>query len=141
MYDNILVPTDGSERAEAATEHALAIAECFDSRVHAVGVVNVGGLATGSEFSLPAELNEELKTAVAAAVDSVADAASDAGLEAVTVGRPKAELLSYLPERDIDLVCTGTHGRTSLDRVLLGSTTEALIRRTGVPVVTVSRTD
>ncbi len=92
-HQEVLVPTDGSERADAATAHALAIAERFDSRVHAVGVVNVGDIATGSEFSLPAELVEELEAAAQAAVDSVAEAAREAGLDAVTavrVGRPNS---------------------------------------------------
>jgi nucleotide-binding universal stress UspA family protein len=140
-YEEVLVPTDGSERAQAAAAHALAIADRFDSRVHAVSVVDTGDLAMGSDITLPQGLTQELETTAEEAVTSVRRDAEAAGLDAVTsvgVGRPKSALLSYVSDHDIDLVCMGTHGRTGLDRVLLGSTTEALVRRAEVPVLTVS---
>lgn len=140
-YDEILVPTDGSDRAEAAVAHALAIGEQFDSRIHAVSVVNVGDLATGSEMGLPEHLLEELKSAADSATEAVVRRAEGAGLDAVSttsVGRPKTDLLAYIEDHDVDLVCMGTHGRTGLDRVLVGSTAEALVRKSAVPVLTVS---
>jgi len=140
-YDELLVPTDGSERAEAAVEHALAIAERFDSRVHVVSVVNVGDIATGSEMGIPDGLLAELEAGASDATESVANEARAAGLDAVTsvsVGRPKRDLLAYVEDNDIDLVCMGTHGRTGLNRVLVGSTAEALVRHCTIPVLTVS---
>jgi nucleotide-binding universal stress UspA family protein len=140
-YDEILVPTDGSDRAEAAVAHALALGERFDSRIHAVSVVNVGDIPTGSEMGLGESLLSELKSQAEDAADAVADEAEAAGLSAVTavsVGQPKGALLSYVEDHDIDMVCMGTHGRTGLDRVLVGSTAEALVRRSAVPVLTVS---
>jgi len=140
-YDNILVPTDGSERAAAAVTHALGVADAFGSTVHAVSVVNVGDIATGAEASVPPELLEELQDAAKGATEDVASAAAAAGIDAVTevgTGRPKHDLLAYVSDHDIDLVVMGTHGRTGLDRVLLGSTAEALVRRAEVPVLTVS---
>jgi nucleotide-binding universal stress UspA family protein len=143
-YDEILVPTDGSDRAEAAVAHALALGERFDSRIHAVSVVNVGDIPTGSESGLGESLLSELKSTAGAATQRVAEEAEAAGLTAatsVTVGRPKGALLSYVEDHDVDLVCMGTHGRTGLDRVLVGSTAEALVRRSPVPVLTVSAAD
>ena len=140
-YDDVLVPTDGSERAAAAVTHALAVADTFGSTVHAVSVVNVGDIATGAEVDMPPELLDELKTAATAATEAVASEAEAAGGEAVTevlTGRPKHELLEYIGDHDVDLVCMGTHGRTGLDRVLLGSTAEGLVRHADVPVLTVS---
>jgi nucleotide-binding universal stress UspA family protein len=140
-YDEILVPTDGSDRAAAAVAHAVSLGERFDSRVHAVSVVNVGDIATGSEVGLPENLLRELELAADDATAAVAGEARAAGLDAVTsvsVGRPKAALLAYVEDNGIDLVCMGTHGRTGLDRVLVGSTAEALVRGSAVPVMTVS---
>lgn len=141
-YDGILLPTDGSEPADFAVAHALAIADRFDSRLHVASVVNVGDLATGTETGMPSGLLAELKSSAERAAQSVADDAADAGIDAVTsvtVGRPKGELLTYVEDHDIDLVVMGTHGRTGLDRVLVGSTAEALVRQADVPVLTASR--
>lgn len=140
-YGDILVPTDGSERADAAVEHALAVADAFGSTVHAVSIINVGDIATGGEVSVPPEFLEELENAARAATEAVASEAAAAGVTALTrvqTGRPKHDLLEYVADHDIDLVVMGTHGRTGLDRVLLGSTAEALVRRAEVPVLTVS---
>ncbi|MFC6757556.1 MULTISPECIES: universal stress protein [Haloarcula] len=140
-YGDILVPTDGSGRAAAAVGHAVAVADAFGSTVHAVSVVNVGDIATGAEVSVPAGLLEELEAAATDATESIATEAAAAGVEAVTAvrtGRPKHDLLEYVADHDVDLVVMGTHGRTGLDRVLLGSTAEALVRRAEVPVLTVS---
>jgi len=140
-YDDILVPTDGSERADAAVAHALAVAGAFGSTIHAVSVVNVGDIATGGELSVPSELLDELAAAATEAVEAVASEARSAGVDAVTAvstGQPKHDLLEYVDANGIDLVCMGTHGRTGLDRVLLGSTAEALVRRSAVPVLTTS---
>jgi len=140
-YGDILVPTDGSERATAAVAHAVAVAGAFGSTVHAVSVVNLGDIATGAETSVPPELLEELEASATAATEAVAKEAQAADVESVTAvqtGRPKHDLLAYVEDHDIDLVVMGTHGRTGLDRVLLGSTAEALVRRAEVPVLTVS---
>lgn len=141
-YDEILLPTDGSEPADFAVAHALAIADRFDSRLHVASVVNVGDLATGTEMGMPPDLLEELKSSAETAAQSVADDAAEAGIDAVTsvtVGRPKQKLLAYVDDHDIGLVCMGTHGRTGLDRVLVGSTAEALVRHADVPVLTASQ--
>jgi len=140
-YSDILVPTDGSERSDAAVAHAVALASAFGGRIHAVSVVNVGDIATGPEVGIPAEFLEELETAAGDATEAIAETAQAADVDAVTevsTGRPKHELLEYVEQNDIDLVCMGTHGRTGLDRVLLGSTAEALLRQAAVPVLTVS---
>ncbi|MDS0282864.1 universal stress protein [Haloarcula onubensis] len=139
-YDDILLPTDGSERAAAAVAPALAVADAFGSTVHVVSVVNVGDIATGAETSVPAELLDELEDAAADATAAVASETQAAGVDAVTdvwTGRPKHDLLEYVDDHDIEMVVMGTHGRTGLERVLLGSTAEALVRRAEVPVMTV----
>ncbi|WP_262178651.1 universal stress protein [Haloarcula laminariae] len=140
-YGDILVPTDGSERAAAAVAHAVSVADAFGSTIHAVSVVNVGDIATGTDIAVPQDLLTELEGAATDATEAVAREAEAAGVDAVTevrTGRPKEDLLEYATDHDIDLVVMGTRGRTGLDRVLLGSTAEALVRRSEVPVLTVN---
>ncbi|MFC6615018.1 universal stress protein [Halopenitus salinus] len=140
-YDDVLVPTDGSEAAEVAVEHGLAIAERTGARVHAVSVVSVRGLETNPEYTRIAELREHLTGNAKEAVDDILARAEERGIDAVGSvpnGSPGSILLEYVDEHDVDLVAMGTHGRTGLDRYLIGSTAERLIRRCAVPVVAVN---
>jgi len=141
-YDDILVPTDGSDCAGAAVAHAIALADRFDSRLHAVSVIDTASLATGTEMGIPPGLLEELERNAAGAIRAVEDDAEAAGIDCVGVvdtGGVRRTLLDYADDNDIDLVCLGTHGRSGLDRVLVGSTAESLVRRADAPVVTVSQ--
>lgn len=140
-YDAILIPTDGSDTAVAATQHGIAIAKRYGATVHALSVVDVreltGMYETGSW--LPALL-EDVEQACEEAVTEVVEQAEDHSLEAVSHvehGYPSSTVCEYVSDHDIDLVTMGTHGRTGLDRYLIGSVTERTIRTSEVPVLTV----
>ncbi|MFB6150205.1 MAG: universal stress protein [Haloarculaceae archaeon] len=139
-YGRVLVPTDGSDAAAAAVDHGIAVAGAFDATVHALNVVDVGAVAAGSEVAPTTNLLDSLVERGEGATEDVAERVRDAGIEAVTEvrrGFPSADLLDYVDEAGIDLVAMGTHGRTGVDRLLLGSTTEHTIRRSPVPVLSV----
>lgn len=150
-FEDVLVPTDGSERASVAVPHGLALAGVDDGRVHAVSVVDgtaeVTGTATaGVPEPGPAleDLREGLEERASDATTTVAEAVEEAGHEAVTAvrwGHPAEELLAYVDEAGIDAVAMGTQGRTGLNRYLLGSTTERVVRHAPVPVVAVDARD
>ncbi|WP_436930510.1 universal stress protein [Halosimplex halobium] len=152
-YDDVLVPTDGSDAAEAAVDHGLAVADAFDATVHAVTVVDVGALAGGGDPTLggpaagaPAsgDLLEPLVEQGEEATERVAERAREAGLDAVTEvgeGSPGSMLVDYVDDGPVDFVAMGTHGHSGLERVLLGSTTERLIRNVSVPVLSVRPED
>ena len=55
----------------------------------------------------------------------------------VLSGRPHRAIVDYAAEYDVDLIVMGTHGRTGLDRYLLGSVTERVVRLSDVPVLAV----
>ena len=138
MYDEILVPTDGSEASRRATEHAVDLASNYDARVHALYVVDTSvylTLETGAEMVLEA-LEKEGESAVQA-VEDAATAAGVAVVTAVTDGNAYDVIAEYVADNDVDLIVMGTHGRTGLDRYLLGSVTERVVRTSDVPVLTV----
>ena len=138
MYDEILIPTDGSEASRRAIEHAVDLASKYDARVHALYVVDTSvylTLETGAEMVIES-LEEEGESAVRA----VEDAATAAGVEVVTTvtdGNAHDAIAEYVTDNDVDLIVMGTHGRTGLDRYLLGSVTERVVRTSDVPVLTV----
>lgn len=55
----------------------------------------------------------------------------------IVEGNPHEEILEYVSEHDIDMVVMGTHGRTGIDRVVMGSVAERVVRQSPVPVLTV----
>ncbi|RXK46635.1 universal stress protein [Halorientalis pallida] len=139
--DDVLIPTDGSDLADVAVDHGLAIADRFDARIHAVSIVDVGDLATRVEYTPPTEALERVRDERTDATEAVAKRAREAGLDARTAvreGFPAEGLLDYADENEIDLLAMGTHGRTGLNRVLLGSTTERIIRHADAPVLAVN---
>lgn len=140
-YDDVLVPTDGSSAARAAIDHAIAIADVCDARVHALNVIDLGDVAASAEYSVPADLIESLHERGERATGVVAERARPHGLEireSVRQGYPARDLVEYVEEEDVDLVAMGTAGRTGLSRFLMGSTTERIVRHSPVPVLSVN---
>jgi nucleotide-binding universal stress UspA family protein len=137
MYKDILLPTDGSEEAEAAINHAKELAEKFGSKIHIIHVVDitqgVGDPAFQSRLDEMKEFGEET-------AEEAAEQLGDIDVEThVTVGLPHQEIDEYVEENGIDMVVMGSHGRSGLNRFLLGSVTEKVLRTTSAPVLTVKR--
>ncbi|MFB6280777.1 MAG: universal stress protein [Haloferacaceae archaeon] len=140
MYDDILIPTDGSEEMAAVVDHGLSIAEAFDATVHTLYVVDYRAYST-----IPEDARDRVRDALEsdghAATRAVAERAIDAGIDAVREvrwGNPPAAVLAYAAENEVDLVVMGTHGRTGYERYLLGSVAEKVVRAATVPVLVVS---
>ncbi|HMB50620.1 MAG TPA: universal stress protein, partial [Natronoarchaeum rubrum] len=91
MYDTVLVPTDGSEHAERAAEHAFDLARRFDAEVHLVNVVDVqseGGLfsAGGVDEAFIGQLEDDARETISE-VEKLADSGDDVRT-AVVRGKP-----------------------------------------------------
>jgi len=139
MYERILVPTDGSEGANAAADHAIDIASRYGATVHVLYVVDVRMSPITAEMD-PEEAIELLDRSGERPTTPVLDRAEEANVpavEAIRLGVPHEIVREYVDENAVDLVVMGTHGRTGLERTLLGSTTERVVRTVDVPVLTV----
>ena len=139
-YERVLVTTDGSSAAEAAVDHAVAVADAYDATLHVCSVVDITAAAAGPTAAPPMDLLANLREQAATGTERMADRAREAGVDVVTEvreGFPGQGILDYADDADIDLIAMGTHGRTGVDRILLGSTTERTIRRSSVPVMSV----
>jgi len=140
LYDRILVPTDGSDEGERAVAHALDLASVHGAAVHALYVVD-----TASYAGMPMESSWEgvgdlLRNDAKKAVAEVESLAADTDLDvatAVAEGSPSKEIIRYAEEDGCDLIVMGTHGRGGIDRLLLGSVAEKVVRGSSVPVLTV----
>ncbi|MFC6989775.1 universal stress protein [Haloplanus sp. GCM10025708] len=141
MYDDVVVPTDGSAAATAVVEDVTAFARSHDATVHGLYVVDtrfapVEGTirALEYEFEDAPDPTEEHPTAVLgrrlreAGVDYESD---------FRVGVPNERILGYADHVDADVIAMGTHARSGVYRFLAGSTTERVLRKADVPVLTV----
>jgi nucleotide-binding universal stress UspA family protein len=139
MYDTILVPTDGSDASMEAVDEAVELAGRLGGTVHVLSVVEQAQYAPMNTPS--PDFVDSLEANAREALDRAVDRAEAAGAEGVEgtveAGTAHEAIVSYVDEADVDLVVMGTHGRTGLDRVLLGSVTEKVVRLSPVPVLTV----
>ncbi|WP_436345321.1 universal stress protein [Natronorubrum sp. FCH18a] len=135
--ETIVVPTDGSAYADVAVEHALAIASHHDATVHFLSIVDVtpAGVEDRNDLRL-----ERLEHSARQVVDDGLEKAESEGVtaeRAVKYGSTHRKIRTYTDDVDADLVVMGTHGRSGLDRLLLGSVTERVLRTATTPVLTV----
>ena len=139
-FDDILVPTDGSDSSTAGAKQAIRFAERNDATLHVLYAMDMGD----ADFvAVPSDI-EETRTRLEKKgqnyVTEIQNMASDAGVPCETTvvsDTPVEAIRDYVDEHDIDLVVMGTHGRTGLDRYLLGSVTEKVVRLSDAPVLTV----
>lgn len=139
-YDRVLVPTDGSEIAENALEHASSIAQKYDAQLHSIYVVDTGVDTEKEKVSeLMNRLQEsgELESTGKKALKNAEQITGVKIQKEILTGKPHKEIKKYVQDNQIDLVVMGTHGRSGLDRMLLGSVTEKVLRSLKVPVMTV----
>lgn len=140
LYKRILVPTDGSDGMERVVAHAAEIAAVHGATIHVVYVVN-----TASYAGLPMEtswegIDEMLRRDAEASVEAARRIAEARGVPVetrVVKGSPSREIVEYTEREGCDLVVMGTHGRGGIDRLLLGSVAETVVRGSSVPVLTV----
>jgi len=135
MYSDILIPTDGSPGAQEAIEHGLEIAQQYEATVHALYVVD-------TRVSRSGPLLESLQLEGRKAVRDLEVAGTQAGLTVVTEvveGVPPQEILEYSAMQGIDLIVMGTQGRTGIDRFVMGSVAERVVRHSPVPVLMVRK--
>lgn len=139
-FDSVLLPTDGSGGALAATDHAISLAEDQNLSLHVVHVVDISRPWVEVDN---ARMLEALEESGKKAVDSVLTSAKAEGVDSIQAnvlrGRPGRAIVDYTAEHDIDVIVMGTHGRTGLRRYLLGSVTESVVRVANTPVLAVSQ--
>ncbi|SDQ56753.1 universal stress protein [Natronobacterium texcoconense] len=138
MYDTILVPTDGSDPANRAVEHALELADRYDADVHAMYCVEThryGEPALSSAEIVLTRLEEQGQ----AMLEELGDRADNVGVDCswnVCHGRPWEEVRSTAEELDADLIVIGFQGQSHRRTGKIGSVAERIVRTADRPVLT-----
>ena len=146
MYQHLLIPTDGSELAERAVTHGLSLAKFVGAKVTVIVVVEqfgawvppFAGRAAAEEL---VRHTEQFKKHAATVLDHVANAAKQAGVPCDTVQvedmQPYEAIIATATDRGCDLIVMGSHGRSGLSAIVLGSVTNKVLTYTKVPVLVV----
>jgi len=140
MYETILLPTDGSDASLAAARHAGNLASTTGASVRVVSVADSRNRFESPSSGLAPEAWDEAERdrATAAVEEAAATLPDDVSVEkTVVAGIPQDKILDEIEASDVDLVVMGTHSRSKLDRYLIGSVTERIVRHSPIPVVTV----
>ncbi len=145
-YTHILVATDGSGCARAASDEAAKLASALGSRLTLVYVFDPVKYAlpegyvpyTAEQFVNMTEHFEAMLRREKARVEQAGPTVVETRL---LQGTPTEEINTFANETHVSLIVVGTHGRGGLARMLLGSTAEHLVRTASVPVLTVRHPD
>ena len=139
MFAKIMCPIDFSEHSQRALRFAALLARSFGSQITLLHVNDPLLVAAAAfvpdqrpEEDTKTELHRLLNEAVAGDQTSVPDMTT-----LVTEGEPSEEIVKTADEHGIDLIVMGTHGLGGYRKILIGSTTERVLRRTFIPVAAV----
>lgn len=142
----ILIPVDYSEHSRAAVEYGCQIAERFGATLEVVHVwerpsyvSDAVVVASGSKKSLVDMIRDQAEAEMTEFLQGCRIPAGVALTHRLESGEPASTILSIAKNRQADLIVAGTHGRTGVRHLLLGSTAEKLVRLAPVPVLTVPR--
>jgi len=142
MVTRVLVPLDDSPLAMRALDHALD--EWPAAEVTVLHVVDPIDAIYESEVGGPVAAEQWYESRLAATealFDRARERAADAGVSlrtATVVGKPGREIVRYVANNDVDHVVVGSHGRSGLERLYLGSVAERVLRRAAATVTVVS---
>ncbi|WP_254522012.1 universal stress protein [Natrinema caseinilyticum] len=132
----VLVAYDASEPAQKAVEHAFTTYP--DHEIVLLRVIEAADGAPSASVKIAQDMIREREEEVAEEFpDETWEIVGDPDLEFRTelvAGNPSREIVSYAADNDIDHIIVGSHGRSGLSRVLLGSVAEKVVRRSPVPV-------
>jgi len=140
FISKILAPTDCSEASIDALKYSIKIAKTHRAELIVLHVVSRLGNAASHSLSDKSVSNSKVHFAAKHQLEEFWKSMGENEIEAdltVEYGDPFDEIMRYAKSNKIDIIVMGTHGRTGLMHVLMGSVAENVVRYSAIPVVTV----
>lgn len=146
IWKTILVPHDFSSSANHAVAIARDEAKLHGAQLLLLHVIDLPGQLKPDTVIVPDATGAPINIkdyAVAQAEQHLADLAARIDKDGVTaktfirIGKPEDEIVKFAAEHGVDLIAMGTHGRTGLAHMLVGSVAERVVRASTVPVLTI----
>jgi nucleotide-binding universal stress UspA family protein len=146
MYTHILVPTDGSRLSDRAVKHAVMLAKAGGGKLllfHVVAPYQMPVYSEGMRVpSLPREAVLKNSARKAGRILAVAEKKAKAAKVPVSKawaisGSPRYAIAEIASKRRCDLIVMGSHGRSGLSKLFLGSETQGVLAKVKIPVLVV----
>jgi nucleotide-binding universal stress UspA family protein len=143
MYKHLLVPLDGSPASEAALTQAIALAQTCGAALTVMMVYDpFPYIAAAAEYgSYQVQLAEDLRLEAEQTVQAASARAQAAGLQTsshvVELQKVWRAVLDVAQTEKADLIVMGSHGRSGLDKLVMGSVTQRVLQHTHLPVLVV----
>jgi universal stress protein A len=139
-FTHILVPTDFSTGARLAVDYAVALARRLGASIHLLNIVEdptVAGLFTEAHVDL-GEIRKARRCDARRRMNELLTSLHATNVtDEIATGPVAATIAGIAADRESDFIVMGTHGRTGLAHVLVGSVAEQVVRTAGCPVLTV----
>jgi len=142
LFHSLVVALDGSAQSDAASALAIKIAAAQKAHILFVNVVEaekvVASIVPGQGFADPTLAIDQLRSAGAEALRKALADAQSAGVTATSKldeGDSVERIIELAKSNGADLIVMGSHGRAGLDRLLLGSVAEGVLRKSTIPVM------
>lgn len=135
---HILHPTDFSADSARALQYATTLAQQFNAELHLLHVYTEPLLSVAPPIAgiLPPGYQDEVNKGLQAELAKLADDTDVSIVRKLVEGNVVSEIIRYLDDNHIDLIVMGTHGRTGLKHMLIGSVAENVVRHASCPVLT-----
>jgi nucleotide-binding universal stress UspA family protein len=144
IFRKIMLATDGSELVKKAVDTAIEISKLGQAKLYAVHVIPMGDFYSSMPLSIDVEwikaMEEHLKIESEEAIAYVVNAGREANVEVEPVilrGNPANEIVDFAEENDIEIIVMGTHGKSGIQRFLIGSVAENVVRHSKKSVLVV----
>ncbi len=140
LYTKILIATDGSEYTKNAVDYGIDLAKNTGAKLLTIYVVDTAAFASIPMDAAWESMYELLKQEGDLAIKYVTERAEAEGLEVegnLIEGHPGDEIIKYSESNAVSLIVMGTLGKSGLDRFLLGSVAEKVVRNSKIPVLVV----
>jgi nucleotide-binding universal stress UspA family protein len=136
----ILCPIDHSDGSKEALKYAVSFAMKNEAKLYLLHVIDIRSFDESIDTMAAQIPNDEtikqLKTKLLECIPE--EIRSDMQIEALVVqGIPFAEIISIAKGNNVDMIVMGTHGRTGLAHIMIGSVSEKVVRKAHCPVLTV----
>ena len=137
---NIVLPTDFSEPTLAATQYAVTLAKRFDATLHLLHVIEDPVILAPIFESIPLPPRQSFETYAQDRLENWISTADRDNLKLELHwlhGHPFSRIIEFASDHQMDLIVMGTHGRSLVSQVILGSVAEKVVRHAVCPVLTV----
>ena len=139
MYEQMLIPYDGSKESRRGAKHGFELAAALGSTVHGLYVIDLPGAPRAMALRDDEEdLREEYREFGERELQTLSEIAADHGVEFeshMRTGSPSEEIVDFARTEDMDVVVMGSAYRGKLGN-LIGGTTDRVVRSSSVPVIT-----